>query len=238
MKTVKILMGILLVLLATAQVFGQKTIITIGGSYWRGGMEYEMEGNKETKASNMIGPYLNIRMGKMILGGSMFFGTWDWSKELEDWGAEGEDKVKRTDLNLSVGYSIHRNISLFFAFKNLKMKEEYDFTYHDYWYGDMQWVGDDESSGTFMGGGASLMFPFSRSPFFIFGSIAYLVNSGGDEMYKDINLLAYTAGLGISSRSGLSVMAGWRADEFQSKEDEDEPLKINGIMATVAFTIR
>ena len=235
MKTVKILMGILLVLLATAQVFGQKTIVTIGGSYWRGALEYDVGDSKETKASNMIGPYLNIRSGKLILGGSMFFGSWDWSDEYQDMGYSGDYKEKRTDLNLSLGYSVHRNISLFFAFKSMKIKEDMDLT--EPWF-NTRYVDDSEYSGTFMGGGASLMFPFPRSPLFVFGSIAYLVNSGGDEMYKDINLLAYTAGLGISSRSGLSVMAGWRADEFQSKDDEGEPLKINGIMATVAFTIR
>jgi hypothetical protein len=238
MRIAKVLTVILLVLVVTAQVFGQKTTFTIGGSYWRGGLESEIGTSKESKASNMIGPYLNIRMGKMTIGGSMFFGAWDWSNEYRDMGFEGEYKEKRTDLNLSLGYSVHRYLSLFFAFKSMKLTEEMNLSYYDAWYGNIPLVDDSEYTGSFMGGGASLMLPFSGSPFFLFGSLAYLVNSGGDEIYKDINLLAYTAGLGISSRSGFSVMAGWRADEFKTKEHENYSLKINGIMATVAYTVR
>lgn len=221
-----------------------RTAITIGGSYWRGSIDYEGYFEKYSIASNMIGPYLNIRINKVSIGGSMFLGTFDFSsetiKEYADYYGVFEedlditDKLKRNDINLSLGYSLSRNISLFGAYKSLKMTSEWEVNYLGFVEEPKE---TSDLTGSFIGGGLSAMFPLGRtSPLFIFGSVAYMPSSGGD--IEDVNLVAASFGLGFYDRSGFSIMAGYRTDEFQSKEDSEDALKIKGIMATVAYTIR
>ena len=102
MKVKMAIVGTIVLLAVAGSLFAQSgTVITIGGSYWRGASEFEtgmLDTKKETKASNLIGPYINIRFDKITLGGSWFFGTWDLSQESFKY------KVKRSDLNLSLGY--------------------------------------------------------------------------------------------------------------------------------------
>lgn len=234
-KRLTVIIGVMLIVLFLGNVVQAKTAVTIGGNYWRGNVKLDYGDGEFDKASNMIGPYINLRSDKLTLGISAFFGKYDFNDEWRDEGFEGKDEVSRTDINGSIGYSVARNMNIFFAYKSLSIKNEYDLSGP---YGYWDFSGEDEAKGSFIGGGLSLMFPFSGSPLFLFGSGAYLTSTGGD--FEDINLLAYTAGLGIYSRSGVSFMVGWRADSFKAKDDEidDEILKMDGIMASVAITLR
>jgi hypothetical protein len=231
---------LLFLMVASAGYSQTNAVVTIGGSYWRGAFEYETMGDlgeskKETKAGNLIGPYINIRFDKLLLGSSMYFGTYDLSEE------GYTDKVKRTDLNFSVGFSITPTLSLFGAYKILNATREWkvpdgDIRWDD-WY--QQWVvvgdleGKMETKINYIGGGLSLVYPFTNSPLFAFGSGAYL--KANKEEYN--NLFAWTAGLGYHVPSGLSLMVGWRADQFL-KKDEFEGTTFGGIMATLAYTLR
>ncbi len=233
-KRLTVYLGIMLTALMFAKAVHAKTAVTIGGNYWRGNVD--MEYLDEKKSSNMIGPYLNLRSDKLTLGVSAFFGKYDFNDEIRDEGLEGKDEISRTDINVSAGYSVSRNVNLFLAYKSLTWKDEYEISGP---YGYYNYSGEVEAKGAFMGGGLSLMLPFSGSPLFLFGSAAYFPVSTGDD-FEDISLFAYSAGLGIYSSSGLSVMVGWRADSFKAKDEEinDEVLKMDGLMASVAITLR
>jgi hypothetical protein len=215
--------------------------ITIGGSYWRGAFETQniATDKTETKAGNLIGPFLNLRFDKWTIGSSMFFGTYDFSEPSEGFTW----KLKRSDLNISLGYSVTPMLTLFGAYKSLKFTNEYSIDSAGYYDPDTgEWISgnaySDETSatGSFFGGGASVLYPFRNSPFFMYGSGAYL-KASDSEKWNDI--VAWTAGLGLHSESGLSLTVGYRMDKHLDKSNsESEALKIGGITASVAYTLR
>jgi len=249
MKRNAIVAGILVCLIVAGSVFAQGTIVTIGGSYWRGMVKGQTTISDESKAGNLFGPYINLRFDKVTLGGSWFFGKWDFGT------ANNTYELKRSDLNLSLGYSLSNNFTLFGAYKILKLTAKFD--EEDYWTGATTTEEQEVWNVPYFGGGASLTFPFQNSPLFLFGSAAYLVHAK-DEMtikylsqdYKtkvDDNITSFTVGLGARLDSGVSILAGYRADVHKAKNNDDEGaaslggsegLKINGLFATIAFTFR
>jgi hypothetical protein len=240
-RSVRIMgLAVLAVCIGIVSVQG-KPAVTIGGSYWRGAFETQslVTDKTETKAGNLIGPFLNIRFDKWTLGSSMFFGSYDFSEKSEGFTW----KLKRSDLNLSLGYSVTPMLTLFGAYKNLKFTDEYSLDAAGYYDPDTgEWISGesysqtDEASGSFFGGGASVLFPFQNSPFFLYGSGAYL-KAGDSEKWNDI--VAWTAGLGLHNESGLSLTVGYRMDKHLDKESSNsEALKIGGITATLAYTLR
>jgi predicted porin len=251
MKGKRILVASLLCLLVAGAVFAQSnTVVTIGGNYWRGVMKMDAgTGDSEnSKAGNLFGPYISVRFDKLSLGGSWFFGNWDFSQE------NYTAKLKRSDLNLSLGYSLNSNLSIFGAYKILKLTTEIgsdllDIKTRDNTVWNMPYVG----------GGLSLTYPFPNSPLFLFGSGAYLVNAkkemevtGYDEWTGDEytfkqevkdKITTFTVGLGYRLESGISVLAGYRGDIHSSGDDSDNSddsgnLKINGLIVTLAYTLR
>ena len=113
-----------------------QTAVTIGGHYWYAQPDVKggTFGNVEASPGNMFGPYLNLRVGKLALGTSMFFGTFNY--DYKDLGFEFD--LKRTDLNFSVGYSVARRITIFGAVKSLSITgdedvESYDWTMDVYY---------------------------------------------------------------------------------------------------------
>ena len=228
--------------LVAGSVFAQSsTVFSIGASYWRAALEYDQRalaeefGDMSIDPGNLFGPYLNIRMGKLVLGGSMFVGSFnvDYGSLLEDYGVTSDMKIKRTDLNFSVGYSLARNLTLFGAYKDMTYKTEGTFTYQDSWSGTSQTITEeDEQKGSFVGGGLSLILPFSGSPLFAYGSAAYLAANNDD--WADITTV--TLGLGVSLQSNLSAMVGYRVDAMGDNQKDQE--KIKGVTATLAYTIR
>ncbi len=266
MKVVRgTILSIVIILMFTGACFAQgKPAITIGGSYWLAALDYKESSdmNIDIDPGNMYGPYLNLRLGKITIGSSIFLGGFKFNYgnyimpvtvggySYDAYGdmyvAEITDytpTVKRTDINFSLGYNLTRRISIFGAYKSMKLSRDeetytgdiytWDYIYDIYYYegqGDIT-TESFELKGSYYGGGISLLLPFVNSPLFGFGSAAYLI--ANDENNSDIT--AVTAGLGYYSKSGLSIMAGYRADLSGEGEGQE---KINGFMATIAYTVR
>ncbi len=220
------------------------TVVTIGGNYWNATMKPGEASDMDAKAGHLFGPYISLRMDRLSFGGSWFFGNWDYSED------DFSYKIKRSDLNLSLGLSLNRNLTLFGAYKVLKLKEAFESEEWD--------IDADENTMwdmPYIGGGLSLTFPFPDSPLFLFGSGAYLVNAKDEmkvtgvdpfleEEYSytqkvDDKITTFTVGLGYRMQSGISLLAGYRGDIHKSgEEDEDNNLKINGLILTLAYTLR
>lgn len=237
-----------------------QTAFTIGGNYWYAQRSFSGDywGETKSKAGNMVGPYVNLRIGKWLLGSSMFFGTFSESSEFNPYY---NVDTKRNDLNFSLGYSILNNLNVFFAVKSLSFNgKDDDYSYHDYVYGNI-WHAKREikNNGTMIGGGASGVFRFSRSPIFVYWSAAYLtgkrnatdiVDVEGEKIdfwkgdFKaDNHLTALSGGLGIQTDAGITILIGYRADilDFKSNNqdfDIDGKENLNGITVTLAYTLR
>ena len=257
------------VLSAPMVVTGQ-TAITLGGNFWNASrdMSGDYYEGLESESSSMFGPYLNLRMGNIIIGGSMFLGTFTESSEDND---VYEVDMKRKDINLSIGLSLSRNVNVFFAMKKLTGEGTTDVEipyYHFYygWYYIYYWVdmleGEVEykEDGTLYGGGLSGVIPFSQSSFFIYWSGAYLSGTrtftttysiqGVDdpeptEFDPKTTLFAYSVGVGYQISPTLSLLVGYRSDSISSEwepegwdETVDAKDKYSGISATLAYTIR
>ena len=240
--------GIVLVFLlfiTTKTAFAQSGMtVTIGGHYWYAQPDYRGEAFEgvEVSSGNMVGPYLNLRVGKFVFGTSMFFGKFNWNNSVYDHKLD----ISRTDLNFSVGYLIFPRFTVFGAVKSISQNGEKDFTYNGDAFSTNSIV---ENKGMLYGGGISGILPFVRSPLFLFWSAAYLTGKiewtksistddqkfGEYENKYDTNITALTVGLGFQASSGLTIMVGYRTDF--SGEDEGEE-RIHGAMATVAYTAR
>jgi len=239
-----------------ATVFAQprKASITIGGSYWNANLVLPEDIYQGITADpgNMVGPYLNMRFGNWLLGGSMFFGT--FTLHSGDAGTGFDLDIKRNDQNFSFGYSLFKNFNVFAALKSVSYSADENMTtsYYDPYWGYRQGEGrvEMDNTGKLVGGGVSSVVPFSKSPFFLYGSAAYLtgkmdysysVSLGGtltDLVAKKVNanLLSWSVGIGIQTSSGFSILVGYRMDS-DSVEDGGEE-QISGLTATVAYTLR
>lgn len=252
--------AVIMILLAGWISAQTKPVITIGGSLWNAKLEFEGDayGSMKAESGNWIGPYLNIRFGKLLLGTSMYFGKIPIKIASEE--SDISFDLNRSDLNFSLGYSLTKNLTAFFAVKNASIKGDmtyppYSFVYYDY-YGDPYYNTDDinmemENKGTLLGGGLSGTYRFPQSPIFIFGSFAlltgplnstvsysYLGESFGEpiEQKNDVNMTSYNGGIGFQTNSGFSILLGYRGETSSSKGDATE--KINGLMVTLAYTLR
>jgi hypothetical protein len=266
MKIVQgVIVSIIIIFMFTGFCFAQgKPAITIGASYWRAALDYQESGdmNLDIDPGNMYGPYLNLRFGKITIGSSIFLGGFKFNYgdylmpvtvngySYDAYGdmyvaviSDYAPTVKRTDINFSLGYNLTRRISIFGAYKSMKLKRDeetytgniytWDYIY-DIYYDEGQGEITTESfeiKGGYYGGGLSLLLPFVNSPLFAFGSAAYLAANDKD----NTDITAFTAGLGYYSKSGLTIMAGYRADLSGEGEGQE---KINGFMATMAYTVR
>jgi len=176
-----------------------QSAFTIGGNYWRASPDFEFDMYQDTDMGdgNMIGPYINYRFGKLIFGGSLFFGNFKLSREVDaedyfdpydyyDWYYWGdyynqidlesvkmEATLKRMDINGTIGYSVIRPVTVFAAFKSINSKlTDYKINGED-----EEDIDDFEYSGILIGGGISGVAVFPQSPFFLFGSFAFLTGS-------------------------------------------------------------
>ncbi|HDQ45877.1 MAG TPA: hypothetical protein ENN17_10340 [bacterium] len=244
MKARGIVIALCIFCLASGYAFAQSgTVFSVGVSYWRAALEFEFEEEDEfdvdwsIKPANLLGPYANVRLGNLVLGGSMFTGTFvvDFGDLFDIWDTKYDLKIKRTDLNFSAGYSLSRNLTLFGAYKDMTYKFEESLTYEDYWTGYETTEKDEwEEKGSFVGGGLSLVFPFPGSSLFAYGSAAYL--SAQKEDWSNITTL--TVGLGMALQPNLSAMVGYRVDSSSNDDEEGITEKIKGITATLAYTFR
>jgi len=221
-----------------------QTVITFGGHYWYAESDYKGDRfeNIDISPGNMFGPYLNVRLGRFILGSSLFFGTFEW----EDRSYSVAMDINRSDLNFSLGYAFAPRFNVFAAVKRLSLTGEMSGTFPD----TDERVGrlEKEYKGLLYGAGVSGFLPFRRSRLFLFWSAAYLMGTvdGREEFAEEIDapirwdgefetdITSLTVGVGYQIPSGLAVMVGYRAD--LSGEDNEET--IHGVMATLAYTVR
>ncbi|MBN2200686.1 hypothetical protein JW777_01900 [bacterium] len=236
MKGRVVFTAVLLALAVSGIAAGQGSVFTFGANYWKA--QWNIEG---IEPGHMFGPYVNLRSGRMTLGGSFFTGTFK-PDESEDIFGDDID-LKRNDLNLSVGYNLGRFFNVFGAYKrtnwNIKGTVE-DIVYDDWtdtWYVDDIEI-DEEEEGSYLGGGASIVFPFTNSPLFLYGSGAFLAAQKKD--WTDITTVTVGAGYRLSPQ--LTLMAGFRSDLYGDPEDSDddsgEKEKIQGLTVSLAYTLR
>jgi hypothetical protein len=231
---VVLMMGVL-----AGSLFAQ-TGVTIGANYWNAkpDLGLGLDSGVKFNPMHMFGPYVNIRSGKFSFGGSLFLGT--LKIEATDI-YEYEVSMKRSDINLSLGYSIVKGITLFGALKTFTNKLED-------WKVNGQSIGGDsenQEKGLLYGGGIFGVLPFSGSPLFLFGSLAYLTGSvtyEGElgEVDYDRSLASLTAGIGYRMTPQLNLLLGYRSDASgDPKEDEEENLeKFRGIIVTIGYTLK
>jgi hypothetical protein len=242
------------------------TVVTLGGNYWYAQRklsgDYYLGGDIESKAGNMFGPYVNLRIGNVMIGTSAFWGKFTESNKVG--GMYQDIDAKRTDINGSLGYSlINRtgfNVSVFGAVKSLAMKRSYSYVYTDKNFMDWDIDAKYDETGTLFGGGVSGVVRFTGSPVFIFGSASYLQgnrkfkkteSTDGEEIegwgFDDkatTGLSALSGGIGFQAGSNVSILVGYRADIFNFKldrediENYDGIENLNGMMATLAYTLR
>jgi hypothetical protein len=259
-----------LVCLVTLPLIAQTQMaFTVGGNYWYAQRtlsgEYYRDGEIESKPGNMVGPYLNLRIGNVILGGSAFWGNFTESnKNHEDY--KNVD-AKRTDINGSLGISLvnqpNFSFTVFGAIKSLTMKRGYSYIFTDNTY--KQWPIDSkyEETGMLFGGGVSCVIRFPESPVFLFGSASFLQ---GDRSFKNTDtyngevlaisdgwgfddkgtaqLSAVSGGIGFQTGSNVSILIGYRADILDFKLDLPDVANFNGkenlggLSVTMAYTFR
>jgi hypothetical protein len=226
--------AVLMFLVVSGIASGKGSVVTFGANYWRA--QWNIEG---IEPGNMFGPYVNLRSGRLTLGGSFFTGQFKPDESKDIFGSDME--LKRNDLNLSVGYNLGRYFNVFGAYKNTKytlkgtMQQFVYDAWMDEWYLDQVEV-DQEQKCAYLGGGASIVFPFNRSPLFLYGSGAFLAAQEKD--WTDITTV--TLGAGYKASPQITLMVGLRSDMYGKVEDSDsdESEKIQGITASLAYTLR
>lgn len=248
--TKRILVIACMLLMAAFSLMAQEqTTFTVGASLWNSQYDWVATDKDlddvEIGSGNLIGPYLSINRGKVNFGISTLFGTF----EMKDWdGAE----LKRTDLNFTLGYRIVSsssiNMNLFGGVKYLTFDITGKTTLWDYdeiygWYSYEADV-DMTQTGTFYGGGLSLMVPFGSSNLYGYGSLGYMTgnatveNNETDESSENdepINLVPINIGIGYRFPSGLGINAGYRGDVFGSDES-DYVDRLAGVIVTASYT--
>jgi len=247
-----------------------RTVFTIGGNYWYAQRklsgDYYLNGEIESKSGNMVGPYLNLRIGNLILGASAFWGTFSESNinHLQQSIDYYKIPAKRTDINGSLGYSLINNpgfsLTVFGAVKTMNMNRDYTTTYTDAQSVKWDTDGKYDETGTLLGGGVSCVIRFPESPIFIFGSASYLqgnrnfkytISYNGEELegwgFDDTGtaqLSALSGGIGFQTGSNISILVGYRADIFDFKLDRKNVSNytgrenLGGLSVTMAYTFR
>lgn len=231
--------ALLMAVVVAGSLFSQ-TGVTIGANYWNAkpDLGLGLESGVKLNSMHMYGPYVNVRSGKFSFGGSLFIGTLKIeASDIYDY----EVSLKRSDINVSLGYSIFRGVTLFGAIKTFTNKLED-------WKINGQSIGDDpenQEKGLLYGGGLSGVLPFSNSPLFLFGSLAYLTGSvtyEGDvaDVDYDRALLSFTGGIGYRMSPQLNLLVGFRSDATgDPEENEEENLeKYRGIIVTLGYTLK
>lgn len=227
--------------------------LEIGGHYWyaKSDMKGQNLESVEVRPGNLFGPHVEFHAGRFSVGTSMFFGSFEW----QDDAADEEFETKRTDLNFRAGVDVFPKLNIFAAIKRLTLEGEKETGYFDAQSasGDRIIVGV-ENGGTLYGGGVAGRFPLARTPLFFSWSVSYLIGQmewvfrGADiqesgnsanqienQTQYDVSLTAFRIALGYQSRSGLTVMLGYRADLTGEEQGEE---RIHGIQATLAYAIR
>ncbi len=237
------LLSLYAILIITSQAFSQNAL-TIGGSYWKATPDINLAGSDATiSGGHFYGPYANLRFGKVLLGGSLFLGSYQMEEEAgnyyDDYGNllpyDINFDTKRTDINGTLGFSIVRGISLFAAIKSLNNTFEYADPIMS-----LTW----SAKGIFYGGGISGVLNISNSPVFLFASIAYLTGKVKMELEEfdateefDQNMASLTLGGGFRISPNLHILVGYRSDAMGEGDEEEYYDKFRGVTASLGYVI-
>jgi hypothetical protein len=252
---------VVILIFAAALAFSQNAT-TIGASYWRATPEVKAGQFSDLDVSdgNMFGPYLNFRTGKLVLGGSLYVGNFEMSQDWDfgDLSSKMEFTLKRSDINVTAGYSLSNALTVFGAMKHFNSKLT------DFQVNDLDIIDTDidaEYGGNLFGGGLSGVANMGQSSFFLFGSAAYLAGtlefefkSGSSDYYgyyyddeedskteQDVKLTSATLGAGYRLSPNLNLLVGYRVDSLIGEENEDNEKteeKYNGITVSLGYTMR
>ena len=198
-------------LLIGSSVFAQnRTVVTLGGSWWNAAYTYEDEDGEELAEignGNSFGPYISINHGKINFGASLLFGTFPvdaYNLGLEVFDIELKDvNMSRNDLNFTLGYRVHRNINLFVGGKYLKWAINMDMNVpvetgeYDFWGNpitqNIDMSGEWSEGGMIYGFGVSAVLPLGTGGMYAFGSLAGMAGTLTNEITVE--------GMGISETS-------------------------------------
>ena len=274
MKTIihAVVVAVVLCLLFTVNSYAQRrTVVTIGGSWWNAGYTWEDDdGNELTKVDpgNNFGPYVSISRNRWNLGVSYLSGKYPIkSFESEGVSYDVDIDMNRSDLNISIGYRVHRLVNIFAGLKNLTWSMEstylwsYDFL--DDW--GSRWTGETDAtekytfSGPLYGGGVSCVIPLGRGGFYGFASLAglggtitrkeelkveYFDYKESSEQDLSSTLVALNAGIGYRFPGGLGINAGYRGDYISTESEKvlgvsaKENVRVQGLVLTLSYTFR
>ncbi len=218
------------------------TTVTVGLKMWYATWEETFE--EETMESDyglMYGPVINIRHGKIFVGLSYLTGggfTFEdsWT---EYWGYpyytyvdfETEIEADRTDMDLSVGYSVNPNVGVFLGYKTLTLDytasaraTTKDLTV------EIEEYGDFEFSGPAFGVTAHTRIGESRA--MLFGTLSYVSLEGEND--EELSGPAIEFGLAYALETmPVSVTLGYK---YQKYEGEDEEDVFSGLTVGVNYT--
>jgi len=170
-----------------------RTIVTVGASYWNAHYSWQDEDGKdlyEFGTGNLFGPYLSLSHGKWNFGTSMYFGTFPMDNVAELLDVDSQVELKRSDLNFTLGYRIHPNINVFGGVKYLSWSYQMEYSGYDWdnYYLSKSlatYTAKTTISGPMFGAGVAGTVPLGSSGLYLFGSVAYLVGTMKSESELD-----------------------------------------------------
>jgi len=250
-----------LMVMATTLLAQDKTIVTVGGSYWNAG--YTWENDKGTELAkldpgNNFGPYLSISRNKWNMGLSYMTGKYPIKQS--DFGGQVVDlnvDMIRGDLNFTVGYRVHPMVNIFAGVKHLRWSFEYSASILDEWLTTQDYKIEDVFSGPLFGGGASITIPFGTSGLYGFGSLAALVGtitesvkgqeklgySASPDIDYSTALAALNIGVGFRFASGFGITGGYRGDYISLETTVNDitvkqNIRVQGPILTVSYSFK
>jgi len=223
-----------------------QNVITLQANFWQAGPSLKGEGFEgiTVDASPTVGPFLEVRLGRLMLGSSIYFGRHDWH-----FNETSETmSMRRNDFHFRLGYGFSPQVYAFAAVKWLRFYGTApELTLYDEF--DTPFTGEYQLDygGTLAGGGLTAMMNFPDSPIFLHWMAMYLggtvnmkttVTEPGfasvetnDKIQDGITEIEIA--LGYRLESGLRFMAGYRA-AFSGQVRGEE--SVQGIFASVGFS--
>ncbi len=219
--------------------------VNIGAQYWRASQNYYNGGlgvNIAEQAGNLFGPDLSLQFGKIAVGSSMFFGSFNWSMAGVD--APIEVHVQRNQINFSLGLVYVEDVNFFITVQRLSFEGEKspsDLENRDYRI-------NIEDKGTLYGGGFSGIYMFPQTTVFMLTYISYSMGHmktvrtqylkdtpiddfSGNREY-DSDALTVMIGLGYQFDTGINILVSYREDVNKKGTGE---LKLDGVILTFSY---
>jgi len=177
---------------------------------------------------HLYGPIVSLSIQKFSFSVNYMMGSWEFPKQFVDLVFDTDDgtlTAKRSELIITASYQIIPRLMLFLGFKNLTLKEEFEFAnYPEYNY-------DTENKGSGYGGGISGSYPFSPA-IHGYGTLGYL-SIGGD--FDGWGNLIFEGGVRLFIKNvPVFGAVGYRYESFTGSGTMNDAV-LHGPILTVAF---